>query len=502
MSLGPYALDEIYCCDCREGLAQLPEACLDSVVTDPPYELAFMGQHWDKTGIAYDVEMWRLVLRALKPGAHLLAFGGTRTHHRMVCAIEDAGFQIRDELQWIFGQGFPKSHDISKGIDKRRATDIEEFAKYIREKRNKAGFSLKEMNQQFEYVAGCNWWEAKGDNFRFPNWDDYQKLKLILKLDDRYDDYLRVSIGEKIGERIRGNAGFSNEQVPRPWKGKIGEPYDITAPATPAAALWQGWGTSLKPACEPICLARKPLSERTVAANVLLHGTGGLNIEASRIGTETLHYVSDMSRMQQWQKDQGARQYKYGLKSGALPQTVSGRWPANVLLDESAAAMLDEQSGEREGCKPHWVEGSREYEGWGSITKAGKIAGFEDFGGASRFFYIAKASPAERDNFVSADPKGAEGCLEGRHDGSLIGPIPRRKCLHPTVKPIELMRYLCRLITPPGGTVLDPFCGSASTLIAAHLEGFHFLGFEKEQKWFELARKRLAQAKAQEKLFP
>jgi DNA modification methylase len=309
--------------DCLEALKQLPDNSVDAIVTDPPYGLAFMNKKWD-----YDVpsvEVWKEALRVLKPGGHLLSFGGTRTYHRMAVNIEDAGFEIRDQIQWIYGSGFPKS----------------------------------------------------------------------LNLKDE----------------------------------------------------WEGWGTALKPANEPICLARKPLSEKTVADNVMKWGTGAINIDESRIQSTT--------------KEVNARKQKGGTKAfwnNGSKQTdewsgVQGRWPANLMFDETAAEILGE---------------------------------------SSRFFYVAKASKSERN-------AGLYGFFEqttndGRAteiDNPYQRGITKRQNHHPTVKPVKLMEYLCQLVTPPQGVVLDPFMGSGTTGIAAKRLGFDFIGIEKEPEYVEIAEKRI-----------
>jgi len=372
--------------DCIEVMRTLPECSIDAVVTDPPYELGFMGKSWDKSGIAYSIELWREVLRVLKPGGHMLAFGGTRTYHRMACAIEDAGMEIRDQLQWLYGSGFPKSLNVSKAIDKVLGAEREIIGTRKYRKSGQAGYMSDDENQS-------------GGEYKAEN--------------------------------------------------------SITLPATPEAEQWDGWGTALKPANEPICLARKPLSEKTVAANVLKWGTGAINVEGCRIGTETI-------------KTHGGAKFPnvYGVYKECQESYHAGRFPANILLDESAAAMLDEQSGESKsnGRLRHNNNVKNRpnfncYGGYGdSITK-----GYSDCGGASRFFYVAKASGKER---------GA-----GNN--------------HPTVKPIRLMRYLCRLITPPGGTVLDPFAGSGTTLLAGLMENFRAMGIEKEREYCDIIHKRI-----------
>lgn len=382
--------------DCRNALKALPDASVDSVVTDPPYELGFMGKGWDASGIAYSAEMWREVLRVLKPGGHVLAFGGTRTYHRMAVAIEDAGFEIRDSLHWIYGSGFPKSHNLS---DK-----------------------------------------------------------------------------------------------------------------------WQGWGTALKPAHEPIVVARKPLVG-TVAANVQTHGAGALNIDGCRV-----QYANDAdmgaARVPQpaFNSPTGA---VYGFKAGEgrngdVFDPSKGRWPPNILLSHTIAcgdacakdcpvAEMDRQSGVSKSTGGRTVKRS----GGGNVG-SGKTSekewsnddpGYGDTGGASRFFpvfrYQAKASRSERnaglEAFPESLPKAPNGSPNavGATRGSLSKP---RANIHPTVKPVDLMRWLVRLVTPPGGVVLEPFMGSGTTGVACVQEGFAFIGIEREPQYFEICKARIDSA--------
>jgi site-specific DNA-methyltransferase (adenine-specific) len=373
--------------DNREVLRTMPDNSVDSIVTDPPYELGFMGKKWDSTGIAYDQTLWAECLRVLKPGGHLIAFGGTRTYHRMTCAIEDAGFEIRDCIQWIYGSGFPKSLDVSKAIDKQAGAERE--------------------------VVG------KGKPMR----------SLGVMHDDKW-----ISDAE----------------------------YALTAPHLPTAQQWHGFGTALKPANEPAVLARKPLSG-TVADNVLTWGVGGLNIDGCRVeGSD-----SDINaRKQKTIKDKLADKQIYNdgwYGSGAGWSASTGRWPANVILDEEAAQMLDAQSGHD----------------------------------ASRFFYVAKASRAEREAGLDgmkvqiAQSTGMSGDSMPLRQNGTERKTPMRANHHPTVKPITLMRYLVRLVTPPGGTVLDPFMGSGSTGCAAMLEAMQFIGIELSAEYLEIARRRI-----------
>lgn len=396
--------------DSREVLKGIADCSIDSCVTDPPYALVsivkrfgaanaapargggfyarasagFMGKQWDTGETAFDPAFWAEVMRVMKPGAHLIAFSGTRTYHRLAAAIEDAGFEIRDMIQWLYGSGFPKSHDVAKGIDK-----------------------------------------ANGDE--------------------------RPVVGDSpfASRKPNGSAGVNSVGLTA-TPGSV-----VTSAASAASAAWEGWGTALKPACEPIVLARKPLIG-TVAANVLAHGTGALNIDGCRIGTR---------------EDKGVRpitERRHDDVTFTLAPTptdaTKGRWPANVIHDgseevveafpETASGSLpaetirgrtsDRVYGDRRG-----VTGSRDYEA--------------NSGFAARFFYSAKADAADR-------------C------GSK----------HPTVKPVDLMAYLCRLVTPPGGVVLDPFAGSGTTGMACLREGFDAVLIEREAEYVADINRRLA----------
>jgi DNA modification methylase len=413
--------------DCREVLPELARRGerFASVVTDPPYELGFMGKHWDRSGVAFDPATWTAVADCCLPGAVMLAFGGTRTWHRLACGIEDAGWSVRDTLLWLYGQGFPKSLDISKAIDKRAGAEREVLGKSATKARNSA----------------------------------------------RHRD--GVTIGKS-------------------WNGAMNDGHVlVTAPATPAAALWSGWGTALKPAWEPILLAMQPL-DGTFADNALKHGVAGLNIDGTRVGTsvETWPKTRRQGKNGQMVYTPGSGSGCQTVGAGAMP---TGRWPANLVLDEAAAALLDEQSGESKSNP--WVAGGhklgRQTYAQDAYTREmirTEWVGPADSGGASRFFYVAKASPSER---------GA-----GNR--------------HPTVKPLALMRWLCHLTRPPvatlapspltpfcesgAGTVLDPFMGSGTTGLAAVLEGRPFVGIERDPAAFEIACWRLAELVAGERV--
>jgi site-specific DNA-methyltransferase (adenine-specific) len=376
--------------DCREIIATLPDCSIDSIVTDPPYELGFMGKKWDTSGIAYDLELWTECLRVLKPGGHLLAFGGTRTYHRMACAIEDAGIEIRDSIHWLYGSGFPKSLDVSKAIDKAAGAE-----------REVVGVG----------AAACEWIER--------------------------------------GEPCPGH-GDDN--------GRYGETVHApaTAPATDAARQWSGYGTALKPAHEPIVVARKPLVG-TVAANVQQHGTGALNIDGARVGTDDSLPVAGGDHVTT------NRVFGKGLGvSSGRSAMLGGRWPANVITDGSIDA--------------EWV----------------------------RYFYVAKPSKRERNAGLDKLPQMLGGSFEGGND-KRKGDKPQmtlRANHHPTVKPLALMRYLVRLVTPPGGIVLEPFAGSGTTLAAAVLEGFNAIGCELTEDYLPIIEGRIAWAEEQIKPDP
>jgi DNA modification methylase/transcriptional regulator with XRE-family HTH domain len=523
--------------DCLKRLKDLPDDSVDSVVTDPPYELGFMGKKWDGSGIAYNVELWAECLRVLKPGGHLLAFGGTRTYHRMTVAIEDAGFEVRDSLHWLYGSGFPKSLDVSKAIDKRGGADIAWFGPWLREVRRKRGISSNELAKNFPSKTGgetgcVSNWEL---GLNLPTPEQFNKLCDVLGLDfDRIEAAEREVVGKTDATVLAVAPGEGRDRPP--------VELDITAPATDAARQWSGWGTALKPAHEPIVVARKPLVG-TVAATVLAHGTGALNIDGCRVGSDgggtQCNNRGDDGKCRG--HDNAGRSTSGATVHG--PDTSAGRWPANLVFTHAAdcvqvspgatdvtlaeevsggiwrestgkpagptyddtpavwrcadgcpVAELDGQSGERPGAvgkTQHWSSG---YGAFQPSAKSKGHMGTTDTGGASRFFtvtewdpiadvapfrYVAKPSKRERNAGLDGLPKVKGGSMNGaetRPGKPTNHPI--RENFHPTVKPVALMRWLVRLVTPPGGTVLDPFAGSGTTLVAATLEGFEFVGCE------------------------
>jgi DNA modification methylase len=377
-------------------LPTLPPSSVDSIVSDPPYGLSFMGKDWDH-GVPGEA-FWREALRVAKPGAHLLAFGGTRTFHRLAVAIEDAGWEIRDCVMWVYGSGFPKSHDVAKAIDK---------------------------------AAGAMGHE--GHNMRTDNGI--------------------------------GTASYRATVDPREYVRPL--------PVTDAAKAWAGWGTALKPAWEPIIVARKPL-DGTVAANVLQHGTGAINVDGCRI-------ESDDGFEKAWDRPISTN---IGARNGAFISTgaqhlidisankpTGGRWPANFIHDGSEEPT--------------------------SIL-----------GDAARFFYSAKADKMDRDDGCKGIPKRRCATLAGADtDRQDLDPVSERfrtspsSNNHPTVKPTDLMRYLVRMVTPIGGVVLDPFMGSGSTGRGALLEGCRFVGIDLSDEYATIARERIAACAAEPSLF-
>lgn len=441
---------QVFLGSCLDVLPTLPDNSVESVVCDPPYELGFMGKSWDASGIAYNVEVWKQCLRVLKPGGHLLAFGGSRTWHRLAVAIEDAGFEMRDSIAWIYGSGFPKSHNISKAIDKLHGAARENDFKSTT-----ARETVNSKSHRGTHV--CN------------------------------------NCGKYYG------SAAANCHCPK------------SKPATDDAKKWDGWGTALKPAFEPVVVARKPLVG-TVAENVLQFGTGGLNIDGTRIGTEVISvHNAPVGSFAGGEQDRGSDTESY--------REHIGRWPANVILDETTAQLLDEQSGfsKSSGTINRWTDGAKPF-GGGAGHKYESVKGVADSGGASRFFYVAKANKKDRneglDDLVGQSPAGKGnglGRLCAVCGASILNPCecpdrtfvnPPKQNFHPTVKPTELMRYLVRLVTPPNGVVLDPFTGSGSTGKAALLEGFQFVGVELTEEYLPIIAGRLqfvADKVAQEK---
>jgi hypothetical protein len=442
----------VYLGDCRDVMRELHSDSVDSIVTDPPYELGFMGKRWDATGVAYDPLVWKEAFRILKPGGHLLAFGGTRTWHRLAVAIEDAGFEVRDSVAWMYGSGFPKSLDVSKAIDKNNGETGRKF-KFTRWMCT-TGVTAREINEATGTQMG-NHYLTNPTQPAIPTPELWQIIRPLCGDVPAWVDELVQRIAaerEVIGKYETDMGGLGGERL-----GQSGG--NITAPATPAAEQWQGWGTALKPAHEPIVVARKPLIG-TVAENLLTHGTGALNIDGCRIAGEVPSRAQPIFGIAE-----GVTNFGSGTgRNGAMSQ-ATGRWPANVILDESQAAELDKQSGVTTTPTSVTRGASGQHGTYAPIGRQEDVFCYGDTGGASRFFYVAKASKKERPNVNGV--------------------------AHPTVKPMALMRYLVRLVTPPGGTVLEPFAGSGTTIEACVIEGFHCIAIEREADYLPLIEARL-----------
>ena len=408
--------------DCISAMKEMPDNSVDSIVTDPPYELGFMGKSWDASGIAFNIEVWQEALRVLKPGGHLIAFSGSRTYHRMAVAIEDAGFEIRDQIMWVYGSGFPKSHNVANAIDKNQGA-------------SNRGHAISSGSQ------------------------------------------IHPTTGEK-----RANG----EVLPK---------YESR---TEASKGWDGWGTALKPAHEPIVLARKPLIG-TVAANVLTHGTGGLNIDGCRVGTTVETWPSSRSYAA------GQRQPGGQGVTESTGDAPAGRWPANFIHDGSdeVVALFPTNAGAAAPVKSGFSgESNGIYSDYASKGDDGATF-YGDSGSAARFFYCAKASKRDRneglDGFapirkVFMATKNGTGEPSKGLERFTTEPSAN---FHPTVKPTDLMRYLCRLVTPPNGIVLDPFMGSGSTGKAAMLESFDFIGIEQDSNYIKIAEARIEYTRGQ-----
>jgi site-specific DNA-methyltransferase (adenine-specific) len=419
--------------DCFDVLKNIPDNSIDLILTDPPYGLSFMGKDWDH-GVP-GVQFWIEALRVAKPGAHLFAFGGTRTFHRLAVAIEDAGWEIRDTIMWVYGSGFPKSLDVSKAIDKiavvecpacngiSKNTELESWEEWIKKTQDYGG-TRKEW-ERLQDLSICNVCNSTGK--------------------------VRGANREVVG--VAGKSGSTRNNMAGDFAG--GE-YMSSVAATPEAKQWEGWGTALKPAFEPIIVARKPLTG-TVAENVLQWGTGGINIDGCRVPGAL---EGDPMR---FAKTDGG---EFVLKFDKAPTVrTEGRWPANFIHDgsEEVVGLFPYQKSGK--VKPHVIKRDKTVVDFqrGLTQRTGHSLSSE--GSAARFFYCAKASKSERG--------------EGN--------------IHPTVKPLALMKYLLTLGLPPGGTVLDPFCGSGTTALACKELGRNYICIEKELEYYRIACNRLDQ---------
>lgn len=495
---------DLHCGDCLDVLPMLAADSIDSCVTDPPYHLTsivarfgandaapaksngatgvysrasagFMGQTWDGGDVAFRVETWRAVYRVLKPGAHLVAFGGTRTYHRMACAIEDAGFEIRDCAMWLYGSGFPKSHDVAKGIAKARVEDVEPvrvICRAIRAAMDARGLKSHELVQHFDdcHPRLIDHWAARDTDSQpaIPTWEQWLVLRYVLpsldeslnaevwRLNERKGKFSDCWNGATVlGEYDREAGGFGDHRFSVRDK-KIRALSD-------SAREWSGWGTALKPACEPIVLARKPLGEPTVAANVLKWGTGAINIEGCRVATdETIEATRNIAL-----GSSSGGIYGAATVPGIYAQHGNGRWPANVVHDGSAEVVAGfpdtgVSSGGLGAASQRTALAGHIYGEYAGDRLGQNAGGLGDSGSAARFFYTAKADDHDR-----------------------IG------SKHPTVKPLDLMQYLIRLVTRKGGTVLDPFAGTGTTGEAAFREGMMAVLIEAEPAYQNDIRRRM-----------
>lgn len=417
--------------ECSKHLDSLEPNTFDSCITDPPYELGFMGEDWDRSGIAFDPEFWSKVKRVLKPGAHIAVFGGSRTYHRIAVGIEDAGFEIRDTIDWIYGEGFAKSYDISKAIDN-----------HFDENQEKVGF----------------------------------------KKGARRSD----------GSMIKRDSYEEDKDNPGGWEERGRDPYE-RSPSTDEAEEWEGWDTQLKPAKEPIIIARKPL-EGTVAENVLKHSTGAMNIDGCRIGTdgEAFHVPQSDPTNREGEvgtdlgfSENSEQKFQESQKASIERLRERGRWPANVIFDPAMAKKLDDQSGTELTAGGNVKQKERQdHQVYGDYWGTTGHESYGDVGGASRYFKTLGYHPEDNIGFFY--------CPKAKRSERDLG-VENND--HVTVKPIELMSYLVRLLTPEGGRCLDPFAGSGTTGMSAVLEGVEATLVEMDSHYAEIANQRVQYAK-------
>ena len=498
--------------DCLEVLKTIPDNSVDSIVTDPPYGISFMNAKWD-----YDVpstDVWVECLRVLKPGGHLLSFAGSRTYHRMVVRIEDAGFDIRDQIMWIYGSGFPKSHNILKQIEKQY---ICQYTNNVKIADNK----LKPFNVELIEEKTGSVVELVVIHQEEENWNKIQIGVVvsssitdmsIFVTKENIEENTSLLLKNLLEEKLKnGNKSITLTELKTIIDLKI---FNLLQYQNTLKSIITVNHTALKPAHEPIVVARKPLSKKSVAENVLKWGTGGLNIDVSRIGLTSQKDLDDyrfnMDGNLRTTKKDGE---KLGMYDGGWKvekeqkELPEGRWPANIILDEEAGQILDEQSGitqynnkRKEG---NYKGGHRkEYVGTDDNPIVNKVDGkfFSDKGGASRFFYCPKTSKKDRDEgldgfeekqiYTEENGKFGYGNKDGDNFGDRIENVKRRNN-HPTVKPTSLMEYLIKLVTPVNGTVMDPFMGSGSTGKASVRGGFDFIGIEREEEYLNIAKARI-----------
>ena len=471
---------------------------IDAIVTDPPYELNFMSKSWDNSGIAFQKETWEKCLKVLKPGGYLLAFGGSRTFHRIACAIEDAGFEIRDTIIWLYGSGFPKSMDISKSLDKRNGRNYnDDFKTYINNKRLEKNISFKTINEKLGTstngggMASNIFGNKLEQNNILPTKEQYEILKELLELDNRYDDLININEAER---EVIGKMENPASSIYSMGENKMNRDVNITIPSTDLAKQWDGWGTALKPAYEAIAIARKPC-EGTCIDNVMKYGVGGINIDECRVpmkqsDVDMLNAKSSKNPQNNSNPDKIYGKYDKNL---ATPANEQGRFPSNVILTY-------DETDQEEVCS--------------GMPETGEDC-------AARYFYCAKASKRDRDEGLDSFAVKSTGELQGRKEGSagsVMNPMRSdghirnnplnpyagaggiKRNIHPCVKPTDLMSYLVRLVTPKGGTVLDPFNGSGSTGKACMYEnvdrnaGYTYIGIELTPEYLPISKARIEYA--------
>jgi DNA modification methylase len=491
--------------DCLETLRAMPDASVDSVVTDPPYGLGkepkardvlrawldgeefkpggagFMGKSWD--AFVPSPLVWAECLRVLKPGGHLVAFAGSRTYDWIVMGVRLAGFEVRDQLFWMYGSGFPKNLDVSKAIDRKRydRADVYRVTAWIRETRDAAGVTNRQIDDAFGFAGMAGHWTSAKSQPAVPTIDQIPQLLNVLgvTLDDVPEE-IRSLIWTLNGRKGQPGAAWFDREIVGTAKSSLGgtvaagerdpdfiekhrsHEFNITAPATEAARQWDGWGTALKPSHEPIVLARKPLSG-TVADNVQEHGTGAINVDGCRVGGGPSPSVERRKNAAP-RESRGATGWNTPARPPSYNEQRSGeqlcRWPANILHDGSpeVLAVFPDQS--------------------------------------DRFYYCAKASRAERElGLADFTPETVGDGRRKSIDNAYQRGKTERRNVHPTVKPAAVMRWLVRCVTPPNGTVLDPYTGSGTTGVAAALEGFGFIGCELSPEYVEIARARISHAR-------
>lgn len=473
---------------------------IDSIITDPPYELNFMNKGWDNSGIAFQKETWQKCFEVLKPGGYLLAFGGSRTFHRIACAIEDAGFEIRDTIMWLYGSGFPKSMDISKQIDKKGGNNYsKQFAKDLKEARESRNLTMKYCDDKYcNGSTNWSWYEGRKDGCRVPDYQTYLEIIKEFPELEKYRELIKEAEREVIGNitRTKGIAiPACGETIDRSEYN-----YNITTATTDLAKKWQGWGTALKSAYEPIIVARKPV-ENSVVDNVIEYGVGGINIDECRVGNETHKVnINDFSNQHGNKFGNGEPIAKLGEKE------ITGRFPANVILtydetdfEEVCGGMPDTKSN---GSDYDFTFGNQE-NSTHLYTNIKSGNHFDDEGSAARYFYCAKASKFDRDEgleeFLEQEVRVLNATNPENEEKDDVSSrfITTKKNVHPTVKPCELMRYLVRLVSPKGATILDCFNGSGSTGKAVMLENkkrnanYKYIGIELTDEYLPISKARI-----------